>query len=239
MGRSILDIAKEAVNIKGISAPTGLFIGTDDANQLLAVVQEAAINIALAADWQEMQIIFDFTTVNGSAQFDITTNDLQYRRKFIDDCLWDLTAQERMRGPLTPQAWQRLRVVNSAPLPYYFTIIGNQFLMPSTTAAGHDITLMYVDKRIFLGSDNVTKKERASDDKDTFSLGDNLLMFYIRWRYLQIKGLEYGEDFRMYTDLLSSGVGNNLPSETLNLNGSSSGSADELGPSIPEGNWSH
>lgn len=238
--RGILDIVKEAVNIKGISAPSSLFVANDtSAAQLLAIVQETAIDSALRFDWQELLSIYDFTTVAGSQQFLLSTSDLQYRRKFIDRTFWDLTAQQRLRGPLSPQQWQQLRVINTAPLPYLFTIIAGNFLMPTTTEAGHDITLMWLDKRLWLDKTGATKQERCEADTDTFRLSENVMMYGIRWRYLQVKGLEYGEDFRKYEDLISEREGSNLPAENLNLNGSSLRPDDfDLGPSVPEGNWS-
>lgn len=236
MSQPVLQIVKDAISIKGISLPTTLFNGSDSANQLLSIVKECAAEIAMRAPWDELVTEFTWVTTGVEKQFTFATQEvLKYSRKIVDDTLWNRSRQQKLIGPLSAQAWAARKAVGVDPLPYFYRVRGGDFLMPETAPAGDTCAFDFVDKRVWFSPDGDTLKEFTDNDNDTFRLDGEVLRLGVRWRYLQAKGLEYGEDFRKYEDMLSNRAGNNTPAEVLNLNGTEF--KDALDPSIPEGFW--
>ena len=233
MAQTILQIAKEAIQARGIPGPTGLFAGDDYGNQVQAIAKETARDILKRADWQDLITEYTFTTVAAEEQFNIATA-LPYFKKFVDDSIWNRTQSSPMRGPLTPRKWQANIAMGVVPSRYFFRIRGGSFVMPPGTTAGDTIAFEYIDKRYAVTTLGVLR-ETFEADTDTFRLNETALLLGIRWRYLKDKGLEYGEEFRLYEDTLADAIGTDKPSETLNLNGCSDN--DGFGPTIADGSW--
>ena len=234
MARTILQICQSAVVAKGITGPTGLFANDDYGNQLRALADTTARDIAMRGHWQNLITEYVFAATAVEAQLNLTATVPGYRA-IINDTMWNRTAKERMNGPLSSQAWQRLKALTATPVPYYYRIRGDVLLFSSTAAAGQTIAFEYYDSRAVSNAAGTLFYENWQSDSDIFRMGDEMMVLGVRWRYLQAKGLEYGEEFRLYEDMISNRLGADTPSPILGLGGAS---VQEVGgPFISEGSW--
>ncbi len=235
MALSVLDLAKKAVRGKGISAPTSLIGGDDFSNQMLALAEEVAADIVKRGDWQILNSEGTFVTVAAESQVTMKT-EFPYLRKIIDGTVFNRTQNHRMRL-VSPQTWQAMKSSNVVVSDGAYRIRGGVFIMPDTTEAGDTIAFEYIDTRPFVDSSGSTLREHIESDDDMFRLDDDLMTMGLRWKFLAAKGLEYGEEFRLYEDTIAERLGADKPSEVLNLNGGCGRDDDYYGPSISEGNW--
>lgn len=235
MSRQLLDIIKDAVRAKGVTAPSSIVSSDDFALQLLNLAKETAADLlSRPFDWENLQREATFTTVAGETQINLRST-YPYLKKIIDGTVWNRTLQQPMKT-VSAQAWQSMKATGFAATPYIYRLRGGVWVMPEDTDSGQTISFEYVDERPWVDAGG-NKLLNPSSDSDVFLLPDNLMLLGVRWRFLEAKGLEYGESFRLYEDQISKCMSDDKPAETLSINGTRGGSS-LCGPSTSEGNWS-
>jgi len=216
MTQTLAQICTEALEGVGVDSPGTFASGGDLGRQMVAIANGSIRDMTRRTDWQELRLEGTFTTLAAELQTVLST-DFPYYRKIIGDSMWNRTTQESVIGPLTPQAWQRIKSDDFTPsFPVYF-LRADTIYFPGTPTAGETIYFEYIDKRAVADSGG-TPKERFTADTDVPRLDDHALMLCVRWRFLQRKGLEYGEAFREYEDWIMLRQAENLPVSNLNMN---------------------
>lgn len=235
MSRQLLDIIKDAVRAKGVTAPPSIVSSDDFALQLLNLAKETAADLlSRPFDWQSLQQEALFTTVAGETQINLRST-YPYLKKIVDGTVWNRTLQQPMKT-VSVQAWQSMKATGFAATPYIYRLRGGVWIMPDDTDSGQTISFEYIDERPWADAGG-NRLLNPSSDSDVFLLPDNLMLLGVRWRFLEAKGLEYGESFRLYEDQISKCMSDDKPADTLSINGTRGGSS-LCGPSTSEGNWS-
>ena len=232
MTLSVLEICTEALEEIGIDPPSGLVSGGDLGRQLLAIANTTGRMNAMRAAWEGLKTETTFTTVATSVQTDLA-EDLPFIRRIIPHTMWNRTMRRPVIGPLSTQAWQRVQTQDLTPAIGMFHIRGNDMLFAGTPTADESIYFEYLDKRWASTADGNTLKERFTLDTDIPRIDDYSFVLGVRWRFLQKKGLEYGEVFRESEDWFTERIGSDVPRHTLSLNPKVAHSTYGNG----EGNW--
>jgi len=217
MTMSLLEICTEALEEIGVDPPSAISSGDDLGRQLLALANSTGRNLAMRGDWEDLKTEGTFTSLATELQFSFSASFPHYR-KILPHTMWNRSRQEPLIGPLSSQAWQRIKSDSFTPVfPTYYIRAGKLYF-PGEPTAGEEIYFEYLDKRWCSSSDGVTLKERMTADTDIPLIDDHALVLGIRWRFLQRKGLEYGEAFREFEDWVAERLGADTPSETLSMN---------------------
>ena len=238
MTLSVLQIGQEALEEIGVDPPSSLTAG-DLGAQLLALANTTGRDLLIRADrnggWQALRTEGTFTTVADETQVANITTEYPYLRNFVQNTMWNRSTQRRIVGPVSSQAWQRFKADSLSPATELWHLRGNKILFPSTPVAGQSIYFEYFDKRFCSNAAGTTLQERFEADSDIPRLDDYLFILGVRWRFLQKKGMEYGEAFRAYEDYVEACIGNDRPSETLSINPHLR--SEGFDTQIPDGNW--
>jgi hypothetical protein len=235
MTLSVLEICQEALEEVGIDPPTTLVSGGDLGAQLLAIANSTGKDIAKRGDWQELKTEGTFPTVATEAQVSSIRLTYPYLRRMIPHTMWNRTQQRRIIGPVSDQAWQRYKADSLSPATLVWRLRGNSILFPGTPVAGENVYFEYIDNRWASSADGATLKELFTADSDVPRLDDFAFVLGVRFRFLQKKGMEYGEVFREYEDHIAERLGSNVPTETLSMNPNSR--SEGFDTQIPDGNW--
>lgn len=232
MALSIKEICVEALNEIGFDPPSQLASGDDLGRQLLAISNSCIRDVAKRLDWQELRLEGTFTSVDTELQVDLDVS-FPHFRKILPETVWNRDRQEPLIGPLTPQAWQRIKADDMTPsFPTYY-IRSRKIYFPGSPTPGENIYFEYMDKRAVASSNGSVLRERFEADTDVPRLDDHAMVLCVRWRFLQRKGLEYGEAFREYEDWVTLRQDESMPRETLNMNPRHSAYRGAAG----EGDW--
>lgn len=164
---------------------------------------------------------------------------------FVNDTWWDVTNNWILFGPDSPQryAQETAGIVTTGPRRH-FHIVGRGSgqtyrIWPPIGTVENNFTLQwqYISKYAVLDPDGVTYKERFTDDDDLPTLEDNIFIMGAKWRFFQIKQLDYAPLQAEYLDYVNRRIAMDGGATVLDL---SRGSVSEylISPSqVPDGNW--
>jgi len=233
---TILSMAQQACRRIGLASPSALLSSTDDTYvQLVALANEEGEELAERFAWKALIKEATFTTVAAASQGAMTTlagTDFKY---IINDTIWNRTTRRPVFGPLAPRDWQALQ---AAPVtgPYHqFRIrIGNLYFNP-TPSAGDSCAFEYLSKN-WCQSSGGTGQSAWAADTDTGVLDEQLMTAGLIWRWKQVKGLDYAEDYAKYERRVADTMGRDGSRGVLDMAG---GITDyRPGLFVPQGNWS-
>ena len=215
MTLGLLDMCEEALWEIGIDPPGSITNGSDDAEQMKAIANSVGRDLFKRLRWQDLMVEASFTTVATELQFTMDTQFPNLHR-IVPNTMWNTTQQRPVIGPLSPQAWRRIQADASTISYPTFRIYQGKFYLLDPTAS-ETVYFEYIDNRWVQNAAGSSFYTRFQADDDKCRLDDHAMVLGIRWRYLQKKGLEYGEVFREYEDWIQELQGADLPRETLNM----------------------
>jgi hypothetical protein len=230
-----LEIVQEACRRVGFAVPNTAANSTDpQVTQMLSLLNEEGRDLSSRFDWTNLQTEATFTSVATVSQGALSTLAPGFRR-FISETMWNRSQQREAPGPITPRQYQRLKSGLASLIdPAWYVRGGNLMLQPAP-AAGQSYSFEYIDKRWAVAAD-ATRKEQFTRDDDTHLLDDDALLLGLIWRWRQVKGLEYAEDFTKAERKVSSLMGEDGSAPDMFLHGGTF--MDDFGvPTIPDGNW--
>ena len=163
---------------------------------------------------------------------------------FINDTWWDVTNHWILFGPDTPQRYQQevAGIVTTGPRRHFHQVgrtTGNNYrIWPpiGTVENNFSIEWQYVS-RYAVQAANGTYKERFTADDDLPTLEDNIFIMGAKWRFFQIKQLDYAPLQQEYLDYVNRRIGQDGGATVLDL---AKGSVDSylISPAqVPDGNW--
>lgn len=139
---------------------------------------------------------FTYTTLaaedQGAIQGTIIT-DSDWER-FLPITLFNRSQTRRLKGPYTPQEWQRDKGTVSSTIQEYYRIRGGNLLIIPAPAAGETIAGEYLSKNWILDNDGTTTKAAFSEDADTSLIDEDLIELDVKWRWLSAHKFDYGEE---------------------------------------------
>tara|TARA_Y100000310_G_scaffold181396_2_gene181329 strand:- start:3827 stop:4546 length:720 start_codon:yes stop_codon:yes gene_type:complete len=236
---SLLTMIERATRRLGIPVPSTV-VGNTDAQvvQLLEIAnQEGEELAARKSDWEVMTLenTFTFTAAADQGLLNsavVSDGDFDY---IINDTFWNRTTSLPVLGSLNAIDWQTLQAFPvTGPYEQYRIRSGKLFIDPAPSSTD---TGAFEYHSTSWCEDNVAVGQAlwAADD-DVGRLDETLMILGIIWRWKQVKGLDYAEEFKLYETRVLDAIARDGGAPRLALNG---GIRHRLpGVMVPLGSWS-
>lgn len=236
---SLLTLVQKACKRIGIAAPAAVASSTDaQVVQLLALANEegeelsTGVSAGLSYDWQALQTEATFTAVATESQGAITTIAPGFKY-MIGGTIWDRSRRLPAYGSMTPQEWQAYKSWGTtSPFPKYRIRGGLLYLMP-VPAAG-DLYYFEFQSANWCTSNAGVGQSAFAADTDLCLLDEDLMVAGLIWRWKQVKGFDYAEDFRKYQTRVVNAIARDTESAVLNMGQQHSNVG---GIVVPIGSW--
>lgn len=199
---TLLAICQHVARITPVAVPT-VIVGSSDqtASLLLACAQDEGESLARTFNWLDMVTEHTFSTVAAQADYDLPSDF----RNLVNQTLWDRDNFEELRGPLSPQEWQRYKssVLADSVTTWKRYRIRNvagavKFSIDPTPDSVETLVLEYASNAWCKSSGGTLQAEWLADT-DTGVLDEYLMRLGIQWRFLKRLGMSY-EDERVEYD---------------------------------------
>lgn len=170
--------------------PSVFFSSTDQFQQeLVDLVNEAAIDIVRYHDWQSLVSVANFTGDGTVSSFDTPDGYdrmmLTAEVQDLNNWVWGYQHVPSLNDYLMVQAREL------GPYPGIWTIYDNKFQFYPPPPAGQLATFPYISKNYALDADQTSKPAFTKDD-DTFRVanGERLLTLWLVWRWRENKKMD-------------------------------------------------
>ena len=234
---TLLTIIQDVTDDLALSKPTTVIGNTDrQIVQLLAIANREGKELASRYRWSGMLKENLFTLIaaqdQGKMNSAAVVSDLDFDY-IINDTFWDRTRSLPIPGPISALDWQTLL---SFPVqgPYLQFRIQGQKLLIHPIPPTHSVAFEY-QSTSWCETSGEVGKAKWSADNDTGILDENLMTLGIRWRWLQRKGMEYGQDFDLYERMLTDAKARDGGKPRLLMN--SRNRSRSPGIFVPRGSW--
>ncbi len=230
---TLLSIVQEASRRCNIAVPSSVAANTDvDPQRMFGFANEAGKRLMRRHDWQELQAEKTFTSILANLQTSAVPSDFD---RMIEGTFWNVTAQQRVVGPLSPQRWRHLASLSaSSARASYRLRLGQLYLIGHV--ADHSMVYEYVSNLWVLASGDTSPTLAAfAADTDTHIFDDEVMILELVWRWKAAKGQPYDEDFRKAEEAIEERIGNDQSASMLDL--MPEPISEPLDPSIPEDSW--
>jgi hypothetical protein len=217
----------------GIGRPTTYFGNTDPtARQLVALAQTECEDLMSRTRWENLIREATHTTLAAESQGAIATIAPGFR-SFIARTQWNRTRQWPLGGPDSPQMWQTRQATVNTGVFNNFRLRGGLLMITPAPPAGETIAFEY-NSEYFCESGAGTDQTAWTADTDVPLLTARLIKWGLIWRFRKAKGLDYGEDFRLYEERVVDAIAQDGSAPVLDM----SDPVDYV-PQIvaPEGSW--
>lgn len=234
---SLLSIVQDACKELNISVPSAVISSTDgQTRQLLSIASKEGKELLRRFNWQILTKEVSFTTSATEQQTTISALGVGDFFRIIDGSMYNRTRAWPVRGPVSPQEWQRRRAAYAQVGPQtYFRIRGDAILFNPVPASGQRVYFEYISEN-WCQSSSGTAKTDWSADTDTALIDEEIIRLGIVWRWRKAKGLDYGEDFRTYELALADIFGPDGARQVMDMGGDLIDGVSL--PTITDGSWS-
>jgi hypothetical protein len=223
--RTLLQIAQAATHELGIQTPTSV-VGSSDqqVQQLLALLNREGKDLSaregISGGWPQLRKEHTITTADGTADYAFPT-DLQY---FMNTTTWDRSQTWPLNGPISPQEWQVIKsgTIGSLGVRSRFRIMAGRIYFDPTPSSVRTIVLEYYSDT-WCESSGGTDQRVWLSDTDLPLLPDDCFILGAMWRFRRSKGLDYGEEFNAYEELVTRELGRSGMAPVINLTGQHGG----------------
>lgn len=234
---SLLTIVQRFCERTGLPVPATV-MGTTDSKvlQVRALLEEIGIDANSRHTWQATTFQQLHTTTAAEDQGPMTTIAGAGWEYIKNMTIWDRSTRLPILGPLDAVDWQALKaVVVNGPM-YQFRIRNGRFLVNPVPPAGETWAFEYMSKYWILGADGTTYKEYFTLDTDEPLLDQSLLLMGLRAWWKKEKGLDYGEDMRMYETQMKDAASRDGGKPTLHLD-NPAWNGPKPGIWVSDGSW--
>ncbi len=232
-----LTILQNASSRLSLAAPSVVFASTDaQIIQLRNLMNMEGKTLAKRAAWSKITKEKTFTTVAQAAQTSSVPDDFGW---YINETMWNRTADRQIIGPLSAEQWQAEQAVGVASaIEQYFRFRGAGtdaiLLGPGTPTASETVAYEYVSNQ-WCEASGGTDQSAFAADTDVGFLDEELITLGVIWRFKAAKGFDYGEDFRTYEMEVLKAIARDGGKPRLDIAGGMRGASYR--GNIPDGNW--
>lgn len=223
---SLLSVIRRANVLVGQRRPQAAATAADATStaQMTEMARIEAESLANRHDWSGIVFSWQFSSVGNQNQPGAMPDDFA-RFTFAGGIYgpWG-----RINGPTAKGDWSRLTSFPQVQcaLNGSFRVFGNSLQIYPAPAAGQAYRFDYVTKQIYTAADGAPKDEWSADT-DICLIPENLIALGVVWRWLQFKGLDYGEALRNAELEFAKLAGNDGGGRNIISIGSARLSADE------------
>lgn len=236
---SLLTLFTSVAPRLSLPTPSAVVTSTDqNLVTLLALANEEGQELAERHRWTALIREATHTTIaaqNQGVMATIAGADWNENYKILEGTFWDRSGDQPVL-PITPEEWQRYQA-NSITGPYFKYRIqtGNLYMIP-TPSAGKSLAFEYVSKN-WCQSNAAARQSAWAADTDTGILSERLMALGLIWRWKELKGFKYDEDFRKYEQKVENAIARDQANPTISMN-ARAGTRFIGGSSVSEGSWS-
>lgn len=231
---TIKTVIQDAAREVGLPVPATI-IDNDDENvaQMLRLATMEGRELVSQFDWSFLVNEKTFTAVAQKIQTSAVPTDF---KRFINGTFFNRSRKRDVVGPLTPEEWQQQVSLTSTNVVDAFRYVGGNIWMVPDPTAGDTMVFEYISKNwIDTDADSAADAESFDADTNTMLFDEELITLGVVWRYLQAKGLDYGEPFRSYQYRLARLKGDDGGRRTMDFGRQAV--RYRLSPRLPEGSW--
>lgn len=179
--------------------------------QLLRLAQRAGDEMARDYDWSDLVVQRSFAAISSNIQ---TEPPADFERYKANSSLWNNSRLWKLNGPVEPDEWQRLTIINSQPVPQVWRTLGGKLAI-YPPVAGETLSYEYLTKNWIQTTGSTTATWQA--DTDTAILSERIIELSVIYRWKKAKGFEYGGAERDYDDAMESEVGSDRAAKAKSL----------------------
>ena len=192
---SLLTLCQGAARQLNLPVPATI-VGNDDetAVLLLRLASEEGESLMRRYPWQ---ILISERVITTLAQEEQTAAIPADYDRMLPDTMFNRTTRRWITGPLSPEDWQQQKALVQVYVNPVYRIRGDALLLTNPPAAGETVAFEYVSKNWCRSSGGTLQNDWALDT-DVGRLDEKLMTLGLVWRFRQVKGLSYGEDFAQY-----------------------------------------
>lgn len=224
---SLLTLIHDVVDEIQLPRPTTVIGNLDDTVRgLLAAAHREGVQLTKAKDWTGLQRLHTFSAVADQEEYDLPADF----HRIVPDTEWEESERFPLRGPVSMQGWQLLRVsllgggvVGSRYRVYRSTTSTTRkiFLdpIPGAADAGENFSFFYISRNWIVSADGNTTRERWASDDDEVLLPEDLYKLGIIIRYKRSKGLDFASETDEYEQILTLDAGQDRPGKTIAITG--------------------
>lgn len=216
---TLLSICRDALkDVGSFEIPSTIVDNSNETAELaLSLINRLGRRLALAHDWQALQVEYTFTTVSGTPNYALPAD----YRKFALLTQWDRTNLRRCIGPTDPKTWQYIKSSGllTQTIDRYFRIFGDEFLIyPTPDATGDTIVYEYYSKN-WCRAAGGTGQTQFQADTDLPRLDEELLILGLKAAFLKEKGEPYDEAEGAFNETLQLLTGHDNGTSVIRFDG--------------------
>lgn len=233
---SLLTIVQDACKELNISVPSAVVSATDgQTKQLLSLAKKEGMDLLRRYNWQVLTKETSFTTSATEQQTTLSALGASDFYRIVDGTMYNRTRAWPVRGPVSPQEWQRRKASYAQVGPQeYFRIRGDAILFNPLPASGQTVYFEYISEN-WCQSSSGTAQSTWTADTDTALIDEEVIRLGVVWRWRKAKGLDYGEDFRSYEAALIDIFGPDGARASIDMGGEIIDGVSL--PTVTDGSW--
>lgn len=189
---TLLEVIREYCKREGLRQPNAA-ISSNDAQvlQMVALLNKLLDDLMLNHSRFSRTIVEKTWTSTGVEIQGTITSLFPGYLWLMPKSFYDRDATINIRGPVTPEEWQKLKALAAYNSAYpSYRIIGNSLHLYPIVSATHTLAVEYKSEACVTAA-NGTLKKYFTVDTDTFNLNDSILLLGLEYLWRQKKGMEY------------------------------------------------
>lgn len=196
--------------------------GSSDAGalQMRELVQTIGEFAWSKANWQQCVRYKSWLSAAGADQGDLNALFPLQFASLIQDTLWDNTAKQKFKGPISTAQWQAWNQMSGGFPPYAYSIVNNRLETSSALPAAHTMSAYYKSRNWIIsgGSEALI----WATDSDTCVFADRLIKAGLKAFWLRIKQMPHRFEMEAFEDIVLQEATLNMFKAPLSIDGSDS-----------------
>ncbi|ARM14170.1 MULTISPECIES: hypothetical protein [Rhizobium] len=212
---SLLTIIQNVCAEIDLDPPAAVMSSADpQVRQLLILTTRAGRDLLKDHDWSVLTTVRDFTATGVIPEPAEPPSD--FKRFVENSMIWNVSRLWSLNGPVEPQAWDRLTILNSNPVPQVWRMLGGKLaFFPNDV--GETLRYEYVSSNWIAINGGTTYAADWANDTDTARFPEDLLELSLIWRWKRAKGLDYGEELENYERAKESSIGADRAAQPMSM----------------------
>lgn len=219
--RTVQDLVGDVMQALGLPAPVSVVGSTDKtALQLLALANEAGLELVGEHAWEMLSRTYEITTVPAQAAYDLP-EDFD---RFEADSQWNQTTRLPAVGPLASYEWEMLRArqVSGTTFTMLFRMEEDQVVFYETPSEVQTIAMPYIGKGWVRSNDGQTYRDQIEASDDFVLFDEVLFKMALKLKFREAKGFDTTADAINFNRNLEKAKAKDTPGRTLSLGQSGS-----------------
>lgn len=236
MRLSALQIMRQAALELGLTAPAEVTASLENTGQqLLALLNSAGNDLVVAYTWEELNHTHTFSSEVAVSGYTLPDN-FGY---MVDQTFWNSSETEEVKGPVNPQAWQRITAGGMAlPTSEIYRIQQGAVHLFPVPSAVENYTYQFISEGwVQDWTVLTTYKSLIDNDADVPLLDANLLVKALKVKMWNAKGLDTTLLVTEFSQLFEMLTGKSKGAQVLSLSPHRGGSNLIGNSNVPDGGW--